>query len=69
MSPEASTLLVVDDNEDNRYTLTQRLKRQGYADVVTARVYAPRSRGHSGSISGSQRSPARRRRMFSGDLL
>ena len=36
MSPEAGTLLVVDDNEDNRYTLTQRLKRQGYADVVTA---------------------------------
>src|SRR6266852_7651521 len=36
MSPEAATLLVVDDNEDNRYTLTQRLKRLGYADVVTA---------------------------------
>ena len=36
MSPEAGTLLVVDDNEDNRYTLSQRLKRQGYADVVTA---------------------------------
>ena len=36
MSAEAGTLLVVDDNEDNRYTLTQRLKRQGYADVVTA---------------------------------
>src|SRR5215469_11767455 len=29
-------LLVVDDNEDNRYTLRQRLKRQGYADVETA---------------------------------
>jgi sigma-B regulation protein RsbU (phosphoserine phosphatase) len=29
-------LLVVDDNEDNRYTLTQRLKRQGFTDVVTA---------------------------------
>lgn len=29
-------LLVVDDNEDNRYTLTQRLKRQGYTDLVTA---------------------------------
>ena len=35
MSPEAGTLLVVDDNEDNRYTLSQRLKRQGFADVVT----------------------------------
>jgi sigma-B regulation protein RsbU (phosphoserine phosphatase) len=29
-------LLVVDDNDDNRYTLLQRLKRQGYADVATA---------------------------------
>jgi sigma-B regulation protein RsbU (phosphoserine phosphatase) len=29
-------LLVVDDNEDNRYTLTQRLKRQGYTQVATA---------------------------------
>jgi len=36
MSPEGGTLLVVDDNEDNRYTLTNRLKRQGYADVMTA---------------------------------
>jgi PleD family two-component response regulator len=30
------TLLVVDDNEDNRYTLTRRLAREGYAAVVTA---------------------------------
>jgi adenylate cyclase len=37
MSQEGSALLVVDDNEDNRYTLTQRLKRQGYANVATAR--------------------------------
>jgi class 3 adenylate cyclase len=29
-------ILVVDDNEDNRYTLMRRLKREGYADVVTA---------------------------------
>src|SRR5215813_8163314 len=29
-------LLVVDDNEDNRYTLVQRLRRLGYADVATA---------------------------------
>jgi phosphoserine phosphatase RsbU/P len=28
--------LVVDDNEDNRYTLIQRLKRLGYANVTTA---------------------------------
>jgi sigma-B regulation protein RsbU (phosphoserine phosphatase) len=32
----APRLLVVDDNEDNRYTLTQRLKRQGYRDVAIA---------------------------------
>ncbi len=29
-------LLLVDDNEDNRYTLTQRLKRLGYTNVATA---------------------------------
>ena len=29
-------LLVVDDNENNRYTLVQRLKRLGYTDVATA---------------------------------
>lgn len=29
-------LLVVDDNEDNRYTLLQRLRRQGYANLSTA---------------------------------
>jgi adenylate cyclase len=29
-------LLVVDDDENNRYTLTQRLRRQGYTDVTTA---------------------------------
>lgn len=32
----AHALLVVDDNEDNRYTLTQRLKRLGYGNVATA---------------------------------
>ncbi len=31
-----ATLLVVDDNEDNRYTLIQRLKRLGYTRVETA---------------------------------
>jgi class 3 adenylate cyclase len=29
-------LLVVDDNEDNLYTLTRRLKREGYERIVTA---------------------------------
>ncbi len=29
-------ILVVDDNEDNLYTLTERLKREGYVDLVTA---------------------------------
>lgn len=29
-------ILVVDDNEDNRYTLTRRLQREGWADVATA---------------------------------
>jgi class 3 adenylate cyclase len=31
-----ATLLVVDDNEDNRYALTRRLAREGYPNVVTA---------------------------------
>jgi DNA-binding response OmpR family regulator len=30
------SLLVVDDNEDNRYTLTRRLQREGYANLTTA---------------------------------
>ncbi|MBI4247603.1 MAG: response regulator, partial [Candidatus Rokubacteria bacterium] len=30
------TLLVVDDNEDNLYTLTRRLAREGYDRVVMA---------------------------------
>ena len=29
-------ILVVDDNEDNRYTLTRRLRREGYADLREA---------------------------------
>jgi adenylate cyclase len=29
-------ILVVDDNEDNRFTLTQRLRREGYTEVVEA---------------------------------
>jgi phosphoserine phosphatase RsbU/P len=32
----AAALLVVDDNEDNRYTLTRRLAREGYANVAIA---------------------------------
>ena len=30
MSPDGAAILVVDDNEDNLYTLTQRLRREGY---------------------------------------
>ena len=37
MSSEGPALLVVDDNEDNLYTLTQRLRREGYTNVSTAR--------------------------------
>jgi len=36
VSGESPALLVVDDNDDNRYTLIQRLKRQGYINVTTA---------------------------------
>src|SRR5262252_4219438 len=38
MTADASVpaLLVVDDNEDNRYTLVQRLRRLGYTDIATA---------------------------------
>jgi len=36
LSPAEAALLVVDDNEDNRYTLTRRLKREGYTDLTTA---------------------------------
>jgi len=36
MSGDGPALLVVDDNEDNRYTLVQRLRRLGYTDVATA---------------------------------
>jgi len=36
MSEDGPALLVVDDNEDNRYTLTHRLKRQGYENLTTA---------------------------------
>jgi CheY-like chemotaxis protein len=36
VSPDGPALLVVDDNEDNRYTLVQRLKRLRYTNVATA---------------------------------
>jgi sigma-B regulation protein RsbU (phosphoserine phosphatase) len=36
MATPDPALLVVDDNEDNRYTLLQRLKRQGYTNLSTA---------------------------------
>ncbi len=36
MTENQSALLVVDDNEDNRYTLMRRLKREGYTDVPFA---------------------------------
>ena len=36
MSDAGPALLVVDDNDDNRYTLTRRLKRQGYENVEIA---------------------------------
>ena len=32
----APAILVVDDSDDNRYTLTQRLEREGYTDVAVA---------------------------------
>jgi CheY-like chemotaxis protein len=36
VSAVSPALLVVDDNEDNRYTLTQRLRRLRYTNVTTA---------------------------------
>jgi len=36
VNPADAALLVVDDNEDNRYTLTRRLKREGYTNLKTA---------------------------------
>lgn len=36
MSAGGPALLVVDDNEDNRFTLTRRLKREGYRNVACA---------------------------------
>ena len=36
MTDSSAALLVVDDNEDNRYTLTRRLNREGYKNLTTA---------------------------------
>ena len=36
MTNSNAALLVVDDNEDNRYTLTRRLNREGYPNLTTA---------------------------------
>ena len=36
-----ATILVVDDDDNNRFTLVQRLMREGYGNVTTA------SDGHS----------------------
>ena len=36
MKLAAAALLVVDDNEDNRYSLSRRLGREGYTNVTTA---------------------------------
>jgi class 3 adenylate cyclase len=36
MSASECRILIVDDNEDNRYTLIRRLGREGYKDVVAA---------------------------------
>ncbi|MEO8134617.1 MAG: SpoIIE family protein phosphatase [Betaproteobacteria bacterium] len=36
MDNSSATLLVVDDNDDNRYTLTRRLNREGYTNLLIA---------------------------------
>lgn len=36
MSDNDPALLIVDDNEDNRYTLARRLKREGYTNLTEA---------------------------------
>jgi sigma-B regulation protein RsbU (phosphoserine phosphatase) len=35
-TPGSGALLLVDDNEDNRYTLSRRLRREGYENLTTA---------------------------------
>jgi CheY-like chemotaxis protein len=36
VSPSDAAILIVDDNGDNRYTLSHRLQRQGYTDLEEA---------------------------------
>ncbi len=36
MTDDGPAVLVVDDNDDNRYTLTRRLKREGYTNLAVA---------------------------------
>jgi class 3 adenylate cyclase len=36
VSADGPALLIVDDNDDNRYTLTRRLTREGYTNLTTA---------------------------------
>lgn len=36
MNPAEAVLLIVDDNDDNRFALTRRLTREGYTNLVTA---------------------------------
>ena len=36
MSEEGPALLIVDDHQGNRFTLTTRLKRQGYNNLTEA---------------------------------
>jgi sigma-B regulation protein RsbU (phosphoserine phosphatase) len=36
VNPESPALLVVDDNDDNRFTLTRRLAREGYTNLTSA---------------------------------
>jgi CheY-like chemotaxis protein len=38
VSGDGPTILVVDDNEDNRYTLTLRLRREGWETIVEAQT-------------------------------
>jgi adenylate cyclase len=38
VSPDPPAILVVDDNEDNRYTLTMRLRREGWDAIVEAQT-------------------------------
>ena len=47
-------ILVVDDNDDNRYTLTLYLELEGYTDIVRSpRTASRRSRGWTRKTSTS----------------